>query len=62
MAQTWEYTVAKLAPNTVVSIMLNQIAEDGWELVSVVAERQDLHVCYFKRPKVTETEPIAEYA
>ena len=50
--QKWEYEWAtEELMKSGVKYFLNQMGDEGWELVSVVKNEADILVYYFKRPK-----------
>lgn len=53
--QKWEYATAfyNTWEGAMPELRLNEIGEDGWELVSVVDKPQVGTAFYFKRPKKT---------
>ncbi len=51
--QRWAYLVFKMGEDSLAEIQfrLEQLGNEGWELVAIVTDKQHGALFYFKRPK-----------
>lgn len=57
----WDYDYVKINARSVINMVrLNELGNDGWELISVVA-LPEANIYYLKREKVEKVDPFDEH-
>jgi len=51
--QNWQYLIFKMGSDSLgdIQLRLEQLGNEGWDLVAVVTDKEHGVVMYFKRPK-----------